>query len=377
VKDEGMTSRASALLIVVAVVWLLKQLVPLVQGVGDILLLFFLAWLIAFVLEPLVTRQERLRVPRALAVALVYSVLLLGLGLIFILVGPILVDQLGQLRENLPRLVDQLPPESEVTRFFTNLGVPAQAVSVIYRPDVLAQQLQVSGADILQRTIAVATSALALVVNALLLLIISFYMLLDGRKIIWSLLSVLPGERRADVTVFFSQMSSSFGGFLRGQVIQAALFAAAIAALMIVLGMEFVVVAALSSAALLLIPLIGPWLAMAPPLIVALFHPESVFVTVLVVLTIVQFVIVNIIMPRILSGQMGMPPLFVFLAILLGLRIGGPLGAFFGIPIMGVVYGTASVMFGRWKSADDEGRSKAEPPAEDHPQRTNSNHAVL
>ncbi len=370
-KDEGTTSRVSVLLIAVAVVWLLEQLVPLVQSVGDILLLFFLAWLIAFVLEPLVIIQERLHVPRAVAVALLYGVLLLGLGLLFVLVGPLLVDQLGQLRENLPRLAEQLPPESEVTRFFTNLGIPVQAVSAIYRPEVLAQQLQVSGADILQRAIALATSALALVVNALLLLIISFYMLLDGRKIIWSLLRVLPGERRDDVMVFFSQMSYSFGGFLRGQVIQAVLFAVVIAALMIVLGMEFVVVAALSGAALMLIPLVGPWLAMAPPLIVALFHPESVFMIVLVVLTILQFVIINILMPRILSGQMGMPPLFVLLAILLGLRIGGPLGAFFGIPIMGVVYGTASVMFSRWKSADDEGRSKAEPSVQADPQRTN------
>jgi predicted PurR-regulated permease PerM len=57
-----------------------------------------------------------------------------------------------------------------------------------------------------------------------------------------------------------------------------------------------------------------------------------------------------------MSGQIGMPPLVVFLAILLGLRLGGPLGAFFGIPIMGVLYGMASVLLSRARNVDDDKR---------------------
>ena len=368
--DARLTSRLSFLLAVVAVVWLAGQIVPLLQSIGDILLLFFLAWLVSFILEPLVAVQERLRVPRSLAVAMIYSVLLIGLTFIGVLLAPPLVAQLRQLRESLPGLVAQLPPEEAVTSFFTGLGLPVSGISAIYRPDLLAQQLQTSAGGLLQGAIALATSALGLIVNVLLLLIISFYMLLDGRKLTRSFLRLLPEARRDDAVLVLDQVAASFGGFLRGQVIQSVLFGLTVAALMIALGMDFVAVAALSSAGLMLIPLLGPVLSLAPPLIVALFHPQDVVLATLVTLGIVQAAIVNVLMPRILSGQMGLPPLLVFAAILLGLRIGGPLGAFFGIPVMGVVYGTASVILSRWKSGDNGGQKRARRSAEARQGRT-------
>jgi len=361
----------SLLLTVVALVWLAEQVVPLLQGFGDILLLFFLAWLVAFVLEPLVSIQERLRIPRTVAVALVFGVLLLGLIMLVVLIGPLVVEQLGQLRDSLPTLLAQLPPEEQVTQFVTRLGLPVRELSAIYRPEALAQQLQASAGDLLQRALALATSALNLVVNVVLLLIISFYMLLDGRRIIWSVLRIVPADYRDNVMVFLDQVSASFGGFLRGQVIQAVIFGLVVAAVMLALGLEFVAVSALTSALLMLIPIVGPLLAVAPPLGVALFHTEGIVISVLVVLVPVQFAVVNVLMPRILSHQIGMPPLLVFLSILLGLRIGGPLGAFFGIPIMGVIHGTLTVLYGRWRNGDDGRHPQAESPAE-QVTRTNS-----
>jgi predicted PurR-regulated permease PerM len=365
VTEIRLSPRLAALLAAVLVVWLVQQIVPILQSVGDILLLFFLAWLLAFILEPLVTIQEKLRVPRILAVALVYSALLFSLALIGVLIAPPVVVQLGQLREDLPGIVAQLPSPAEVTRVLSSLGLPVGEVSQVYSPEALAQQVQASAGDLLQRAIALAASALTLLVNVLLVLIISFYMLLDGRRITRSAFRLLPVESRANAILVLDQISANFGGFLRGQVIQATLFALVVAATMIALRMPFVAVSAVSSAALMLIPLVGPVLALAPPLGVAVFQPQADFLLLLIVLFIVQFVIVNVLMPRILSGQMGMPPLIVFLSILLGLRIGGPLGAFFGIPIMGVVYGTASVLVGRWKNGDDDrrgGADAAEPP---------------
>ena len=355
--DLRLPSRLLTLLYLAIVVWLFEQAVPFLQSIGDILLLFFLAWLTAFILEPIVTLLGRVHVKRSLAVALVYGVLVFLLVLVIILVAPPLVDQLGQLRESLPTLVAQFPPEQAVSNFLTGLGLPAREISAVYQPESLAQQLQVSAGALLQGALAAAASIATVVVNVLLLLIISFYMLLDGRKVIWSALRFMPRDYRNDVMIFLTQVSASFGGFLRGQVIQAVFFGLVVGALMIALGLDFVAIAALTSGAVMLIPIVGPLLGLLPPLGVALFHSQQTFIVVVLVLALLQALIVNVVMPKVMSGQMGMPPLVVFFAILLGLRLGGPLGAFFGIPIMGVLYGTASVLFNRARNVDDDKRA--------------------
>jgi predicted PurR-regulated permease PerM len=356
VEDGRVPLRLTTLLYVAVTIWLVKQAVPVLQSISDILLLFFLAWLMAFILEPIVTLLGRMRVTRSLAVVLVYGVLLFVIALIIILVAPAVVDQLGQLRERLPTIVTQLPPEEDVSSFFAGLGLPVREISAIYHPELLAEQLQASAGALLQGALAAAAGVATGLVNMLLFLIISFYMLLDGRTIIWSVLRLIPRDYRNDAMIFLAQVSASFGGFLRGQVIQAVVFGVVVAALMIVLRLDFVAVASLTSATVMLVPIIGPVLSLLPPLGVALVQSQQTFILVALVLTPVQVVIVNVVTPKVMSGQIGMPPLVVFLAILLGLRLGGPLGAFFGIPIMGVLYGMASVLLSRARNVDDDKR---------------------
>lgn len=362
-------SLASRLVIVVAAVWLAEQVIPLLQGFGDILLVFFLAWLVAFVLEPVVTLLERMRLPHGLAVSLIYLILLLGVVLLVVVVGPLVLEQLGALQDDLPDLVAQLPTGEDLAGLLARTGLPADIIAS-YHPDTLIAQAQSSAGDVMQRLIDVATSAATIVVNLALILIISFYLLLDGRSAIRSALRLVPEDRRHDVMLVLGQVSANFGGFLRGQVIQAVLFGLAVALVMLALGMSFVAVTALASAVLMLMPLIGPALALLPPLAVALFSPQNIVIVTLVVLFVVQAAIVNVLMPRVLSGQMGLPPLLVFAAILFGLRIGGALGAFFGIPIMGVIYGVVSALTTRWRQQEAAGRRS--PQVEHEAMRTNS-----
>jgi predicted PurR-regulated permease PerM len=75
-----------------------------------------------------------------------------------------------------------------------------------------------------------------------------------------------------------------------------------------------------------------------------------------VLLVAAQTALVNVLMPRVMSSELGMPPLVVFFAILVGLRLGGALGAFLGIPIMGVIYSMVQLLMRSWKASQDEQR---------------------
>ncbi len=337
-------------------VWLVEQVTPVWQILGDILVLFFLAWLIAFFLEPLVNVLERLRLGRGLAVILIYLLLIILAIVAVIVFGPPIIDQLARIPDTIPNVLSQLPTEAQVSAFLGRLGLPASTVSTIYRPDLLVSELQSSAGGLVQTAFGVATSAISIMANLLMLLIISFYMLLDGRRIGWNALRLLPQEQQRAALLFMAHLSASFGGFMRSQIIQALIFGAVVGLAMLAFGLNFAIVTALASAILMLIPLVGPILALVPPLVLAWVQLSSGMVLFAALLVVINVALVNVFMPRVVSSEIGMPPLVVFFAILVGLRLGGALGAFLGIPIMGVIYGIVLLLMRSWKASEDEKR---------------------
>jgi predicted PurR-regulated permease PerM len=102
---------------------------------------------------------------------------------------------------------------------------------------------------------------------------------------------------------------------------------------MTVAGLGFVLVTSLLSAVLMLIPLLGPILALVPPLVIALFQAPGVAPWVLLALLVYEQVMINVLMPRIIGEMVGLHPLLVFAALLAGIRLAGVWGALFGIPV--------------------------------------------
>jgi predicted PurR-regulated permease PerM len=74
----------------------------------------------------------------------------------------------------------------------------------------------------------------------------------------------------------------------------------------------------------------------------------------LITLFLFQFVITNVVMPRVLSSAVGMHPLLVLGALLIGVKIAGFWGAFFGIPVVGVLWAMFTYFFERWRGNQTE-----------------------
>jgi hypothetical protein len=117
---------------------------------------------------------------------------------------------------------------------------------------------------------------------------------------------------------------------------------------MTVLGLNFVLVASLFVVILMLIPLFGPFLSLLPPLLVVLIQNPGLSIWLLLILFVYQFVITNVLMPRLLSQAVGLHPLLVLAAILLGIKVGGFWGAFFGIPVVGVLWAMVRFFTRNW-----------------------------
>lgn len=338
------------LLIVLAALFLAQMLWQVLSGYADLLLLFVLGWLVSFILNPVVsqlTESNGLRFSRNGAVAIVYLALLLVIVLIVAFFMPPAIAQLTELARHMPEYVTHAPPVADwLQNQFNRFGV---RVNIEDAARAALASLQGYAATIVQNALTILTSLLGFLTNLFLVLILGFYFTLDGPRLHDTILTVIPSAYHDEYRVFARSVDRTFGGFIRGQLIQAIAVGIGTALVMSILGLNFALIASLFAGLLMLIPLVGPFLSLLPPLLVALLQSPGVALWVLLALFIYQFVIVNVIMPRVLSNSLGMHPLLILGAILVSVKIAGFWGAFFGIPVVGVLWAMSLYFFERWQ----------------------------
>lgn len=327
-----------------AIVW------GVAQQFADVLGLFFFAWLVAFALKPVARFfVARLRASWPVAVGIVY--LLLGVALFeaaFVLV-PALVSQTAQLAEALPDLVEALPDWT----LWLQDQLAARRIHV--NPEALAaltdlsRQAELITAALLERSVALVTSLVSAIVAVVLVLVLSFYIMLDGTRIKGGALALVPPAYRADALFFLDSIDRSFGGFLRGSLLQALVHGLGTAVIMAFAGLNYVVAGSVFAGLIMLIPFVGAVLAIVVPLLIALLQYGQLGAGGLLAVSLALFALqqftLNVLTPRVMSQSVGVHPLLVFLAMLVGAKVAGVTGAIFGIPVVGVLSAMVRFVF--------------------------------
>ena len=323
--------------------FLIGLLWQVVVEFADIILLFFLAWLVAFVLEPVVGTLVEGRLPRLAAIGLTYVTLLVWLILSVILLVPALSLQIVEVARNLPAYVEQTTTvltavQASVNEWLTGHGSPLLIdLKSALNPQELSRRADALGPPILSNAIGFATGAATLLVQVVIMLILSFYFMVDGARLAESVITALPLRAQDDARFLIASIHRAFAGFLRGQMIQSLLGGIGTGLIMSTLQVDYALLSSVVAALVLLIPFLGPVLAVVLPVAIALLtHPE-VTVYLFIALLALQQVIFNVLAPRILSQQVGLHPLLVFFAVLTGARVAGVWGAIFGVPIVAVL----------------------------------------
>lgn len=323
--------------------YLIGLLWQVVQEFADIILLFFLAWLIAFVLEPLVGTLVEQRVPRFAAIGLTYVTLLVLLSLGVILLVPALTVQTVEVVRNMPGYVEQAAGVLSDAQASTNTWLIEHRSPILIdlqsalNPQEITRRADALGPQLLGNVVGFATGAATLLVELLILLILSFYFMADGARLAESVIVALPPRAQDDARFLVANIHRAFAGFLRGQVIQSLVGGIGTGLIMSVLQVDYALLASVFAALVLLIPFIGPPVAVILPVTISLLTKPDVTIILFIALLALQQVIFNVLTPRILSQQVGLHPLLVFLAVLTGARIAGIWGAIFGVPIVAVV----------------------------------------
>ena len=305
---------------------------------GDIVLVFFLAWLLAFILSPVVAGLTRLLpfLPRVGAVVLVYAALVGVMVLAVVLIAGALAQSIADfvasvptLREDLPRLL--APWQERLNGLgLGQINLLDQATSFI--DNIADYAVQLAGP--LQQ---LAVASLGAMGNLLIVFILSLYMVIDRVAILSFLFRIAPPAYTEEARLLERSIARSFGGFLRGQAILGVVYAAVALFTSAFLGIPYLAVTTAVAGVLMAIPFFGPFIAWIPPVIVALLTPGDHALPAFILMAIGWLVVMNALQPRLMQEAVGIHPIVVLGSVLIGSKIAGITGAIFGIPIAAVV----------------------------------------
>lgn len=305
---------------------------------GDIILVFFLAWLLAFILSPVVAGLTRLVpiLPRVGAVVLVYATLVGAIVLVVVLVAGALAQSIGDFVASVPTLREDLPTllapwQARINSFgLHQVDLVAQAAAFLDNLNTYAVQL----AGPVQ---SLAVASLGALGNLLIVLILSLYMVVDRDAILSFLFRILPAGWKEEGRLLERSVARSFGGFLRGQAILGLVYAGVAALTSAAFGLPYLAVTTALAGVLMAIPFFGPFVAWAPPVVVALLVPGSPLIPTLLVMGLGWMIVMNVLQPRLMQEAVGIHPIVVLGSVLIGSKIAGVTGAIFGIPIAAVL----------------------------------------
>jgi predicted PurR-regulated permease PerM len=315
---------------------LVERVLGVVGGFGTILLILFLAWLLAFVMSPVVAGLERqLRAPRGAIVIGAYLLAMVIFGFVLFYTGAAITQQVAELARRYPLAEPGILAtlaEWERSLQFGRLRID---LTELYAAAV-AQGEQL-GADIIEQAQNIAGVTIAALGSLLLIIVLSLYMLMDSRRILGRLRAAVPRRYTDEVQLLERSVSRAFGGFLRAQLLLAVLQAVLVGVVGTAFGIPFLFLWGTISALAMLIPFFGPPLALIPPIVGAALFTDA-GVPVAVILFVVQTVLVNWLQPRLMRGALGLHPILVLVGLLLGAQVAGVWGALFGIPVIAVLW---------------------------------------
>src|SRR5215212_244870 len=305
---------------------------------GDIILVFFLAWLLAFILSPVVGGLTRLVpfLPRVGAVVLVYALLVGAIVLAVVLIAGALAQSITAFVAGVPTLRDQLPGILAVWEDRLR-GLGLTQIDLVSQANLFLDNLADYAAQLAGPLQQLAVASLGAVGNLLIVLILSLYMVVDRDAILSFFFRIVPPGWKEEARLLERSVAKSFGGFLRGQAILGVVYAAVAAVTSWVLHLDYLPVTTAASGALMAIPFFGPFVAWAPPVIVALLLPNGPLLPAVVLMGIGWLVVMNILQPRLMQEAVGIHPIVVLGSVLIGSKVAGVTGAIFGIPIAAVL----------------------------------------
>jgi predicted PurR-regulated permease PerM len=308
----------------------------LLWKIQEALLLLLLAIIFATAIEPLVNRLRRGPFSRGQGILIVYTTLFVGVAAIVFFFVPPLVDQATTFVMTMPDRVSALRPQIEQIEFSPVRSALLRAVGEA--PIAVQRSLEEPAIAAQGEQLVAAGGALAHTVFSMLtVFLLAYYWLAERSTIKRSVLRLVPPARAGRVNATWLAVEAKLGNWVRGQLLAMLALGVMAAVACALLGLPNPVLLGVLAGVAEIIPLVGPFLAFLPAVLVALAVDPTKVLFLVPTAIVIQQIEGNILIPRIMSHTVGVSPLTVILGILIGSIVYGPAGAFLAVPVAAAI----------------------------------------
>lgn len=293
----------------------------------DILMILFISLIFSSAVDPWVDWLQKKRVPRSLSIFFIYVILFSFFSLAIYLIIPPIAQEIGDLSSSFPRYLEKISQGfSSIKDYSVQHGLPDNLSGGL---GSISSNLQQAAGGVF----ATIWGIFGGIFSFLLVLVITFYMVVEEnaiKKLIWS---IAPAKNQAYVMQLTNRMQKKIGFWLRGQLILSLIIFLMVYIGLLILKVKYALVLALIAGLTEFIPYIGPILGAIPAVFLAFAQAPALALFVGIFYYIVQLTENNILVPKIMQKTVGLHPIISISALLIGYEISGVVGAILSIPV--------------------------------------------
>ena len=296
---------------------------------------FVLAFILSYLLNPLVEWLEQHRLGRSWAIAVVFTGIILVIGIGILLILPTLYNELSTLATVLPQTVNTVEQFLHgLSEQFKAAGLPSKVIAVLDQhfgqgEEVLAGRLQVFLNNLPEALTSIGLFVLSPV--------LAIYFLADWPRLSDGLHRMVQSRWRMEWQRLWQDINHVLRRFLRGHMLVAAIVGVMTGIGVKLIGMDYALLIGLICGISDVIPFFGPLIGGVPSVLLALTKSPFMALKVLLVILVVQQLENDVISPKLMGDSIGLHPLWVVFAILAGGEIGGVWGMILAVPAAAVL----------------------------------------
>jgi predicted PurR-regulated permease PerM len=329
--------RIGKILLIIIIVYLLIRLkavwLPILDLLFQALVPFIVGGFITYLLHPLIENIHGRGIPRALAILIIYSIFFGGIGYGLYKGIPLFIQQLRDLSENLPGLIETY--RGWTKQIHNETSEWPQEIHA--RVETLLAQAEQSIGNLLTMVLNSLKGFINSAVVFALIPVIVFYMLKDIEQIKKAVWYITPKRWRSRGVAFLKDVDESLGNYIRGQLFVCLIIGAIAAVALWIAGMKYPLLLGIIIGVTDIIPYFGPIIGAVPAVILAATISVKMIIIVIAIIFVLQFLEGNILSPLIVGKSLHMHPLVIMFALFLGGEFGGIVGLILAVPFAAVL----------------------------------------
>jgi predicted PurR-regulated permease PerM len=295
--------------------------------VRDVLILLIISVIIVAAIEPAVDYLQKKKIPRSLSVLMIYILLFTLIGGGFSLLIPPIISQFQDFSQNYPQYSQKFRDSIDPIKSFIEINHINITSEQIFSE--LGNGVANFTQNIFSKTIGVFSGFISIIV----VLSLTFYMSVKEDAITHFISSITPENHRKYATSLTNRIKEKIGKWMLGQLLLMFLIAVFDFIGLSLIGVPYALILAIFAGIMEIVPYIGPIISAVPGVLLGFMISPTVGLLALVVYIIAQQFENHVIVPQVMKKAVGLNPIAVILALMIGAKLAGTLGAILAIPV--------------------------------------------